>query len=118
MKSWPPKKDVKSSDPNSRSCLVAVGRVFHVDTEDTDYSQLDEISEFETRQKADATFIRVDKRYCFIHRIIFICQNYCFCTEVLPKCIGLLVLKRVFYKTLKLFWPSTMAIPIFKTTFA
>lgn len=63
MKSWPPKKEVKTSnDPNSRSCLVAVGRVLEVDTEDTDYTKLGEICEFETRQQADATFVRVDQR--------------------------------------------------------
>lgn len=52
-----------SKDPDSRTCLVAVGRVFEIDIEQTDYSQLGQIREFETRQRADATFVRVDQRY-------------------------------------------------------
>lgn len=64
LKSWPPKTEMKSSkDPDSRTCLVAVGRVFEIDNEQTDYSQLGQIREFETRQRADATFVRVDQRY-------------------------------------------------------
>ena len=63
LKSWPPKKGIKSSsDPNSRSCLVAVGRVLEIDSEQTDYSKTGQICEFETRQRADATFVRVDHR--------------------------------------------------------
>ena len=51
-----------SSDPNSCSCLVAVGRIPEVNNEQTNYNKLGEICEFETRQRADATFIRVDQR--------------------------------------------------------
>ncbi|XP_028410576.1 protein cycle-like isoform X2 [Dendronephthya gigantea] len=64
LKSWPPKKEMKSSnDPNSRSCLVAVGRILEIDTEETDYSKLGQIRDFETRQRADATFVRVDQNF-------------------------------------------------------
>jgi hypothetical protein len=63
LKSWPPKKEITSSkDPNTRSCLVAVGRILEIDTEKTDYSKLGQIGEFETRQRADSTFVHVDQR--------------------------------------------------------
>jgi hypothetical protein len=63
LKSRPPNKEIKSSkDPNSRSCLVAVGRVLEIDTEQTDYSKLGQIFEFQTRQRADCTFFHVDQR--------------------------------------------------------
>ncbi|CAB4020671.1 Aryl hydrocarbon receptor nuclear translocator 1 [Paramuricea clavata] len=64
LKSWPPNKEIKSSkDPNSRSCLVAIGRILEIGTEQTDYSKLGQICEFETRQRADSTIVRVDQSF-------------------------------------------------------
>ncbi|XP_028410585.1 protein cycle-like [Dendronephthya gigantea] len=63
LKSWPPNEVKSSNYPNSRSCLVAVGRILEIDTEETDYSKLGQIREFETRQRADATFVRVDQNF-------------------------------------------------------
>jgi hypothetical protein len=63
LKSWPPNKEIKSSkDPNSRSCLFAVGRILEIDTEQTDYSKLGQICEFQARHRADSSFFHVDQR--------------------------------------------------------